>query len=347
VKIDIFCHVTPPRYLKAFQKKVSPEIADSLPTKGIPTLLDLEARFRVMDHYGGMVQVLTLTNPPVESVFEPDDALEMARIANDEMAELVAKHPDRFIAAVACLPMNDMDAALREADRAIDELHLKGVQLYTNILGKELDSPEFFPLFERMAQHDLPIWIHPFFQSVGKNVGAVAKDKDQFDQYRVFTAEKNQAWALDRSVFGMPAGTNTAVTRLVYSGLFDALPDIKLITHHCGGSIPYFANRIEMHYLMFGQQKDDRLGLEKPVLDYFKMVYGDSALHGNVAGLMCGYDFFGAEHMLFGTDMPFGAESGLWSVRRTIESVERMDITPSERALIFEGNARRLLRLAA
>ena len=95
-------------------------------------------------------------------VVSPSDAIELAKIANDEMAELVTKYPDKFIAAVACLPLNDIDAAIKEADRAITQLRFRGVQIFSNINGEPLDAPKFRPLYERMAQHDLPIWIHPW-----------------------------------------------------------------------------------------------------------------------------------------------------------------------------------------
>lgn len=341
MKIDIFCHITPPKYLEALEQKIAPEISNQLPSKGIPTLADIDARFRVMDNYPDMAQVLTVANPPVETILDPDDAIELSRIVNDEMAELVEKYPHRFVGAVACLPMNDIDAALKEVDRAINDLHFRGVQIFTNIMGKPLDSPEFMPLYEMMAKYDLPIWIHPFFQSIG----AVAKDKDQFADYRVFTGQEDPAWAMVRAAFDLPAATSLAVTRLVYSRVFDLYPGIKFITHHCGAGVPYFAKRIEMHYLMFEAKEHIDLGLSKPVPEYYKMFYADSALHGNVSAMMCGYDFFGADQILFGTDMPFGTESGLWPVRETVESIEQMDITDAERRKIFEDNAKELLHL--
>jgi uncharacterized protein len=104
-------------------------------------------------------------------------------------------------------------------------------------------------------------------------------------------------------------------------------------------------NRIEMHYLMFGEKERLEVGLKKPVPEYFKMFYGDTALHGNVPALMCGYEFFGADRILFGTDMPFGSENGLWPVRVTVDSVEKMSISAAEREKIFEGNAKKLLKL--
>lgn len=341
MKIDVFCHITPPKFLKAFEEKVSPEICQQLPSRFLPSLTDLDARFRVMDEYEDMVQILTLTNPPIELVAEPAVSIELAKVVNDEMAELVAKYPDRFVGAVACLPMNDMDATLTEVDRAINELHLCGVQIYSHIMGKPLDSPEFMPLYEKMAQYDLPIWIHPFFPAIG----TVAKDGAQFQTYRVFVGEIDPAWEMERGAFQIAYGTTSAMTRLVYSGLFDKYPNIKFITHHCGSCVPYFSGRIEMHYGMTYAREGISGDFAKPILDYYKMFYGDTALHGNVSALMCGYNFFGAKHILFGTDMPFDGTLGAWSVGKTIESIERMEITDAEKKKIFEDNIRELLRL--
>jgi len=341
MKIDIFCHITPPKFLEAFEKNVPADICNQLPCRLLPSLTDLDLRFRVMDEYKDMVQVLTVTNPPIETVAEPKDAIELARIVNDEMAELIVKYPDRFVAAVACLPLNDMDASFKEMDRAINELHFVGIQIYNTIVGKPLDSPEFMPLYEKMAQYDLPIWIHPFYPFVG----TVAKDKEQFATYRVFTGREDYAWALNRAAFGLPSETTYVVTRLVYSPVFDTYPNIKFILHHCGSSIPYFSARIDVLQNMFQTREGIDQGLKRSILEYYKMFYVDSALHGNTSALMCGYDFYGADHILFGTDMPFDADIGIRAVRNTIESIDKMNITELARKKIYENNARELLRL--
>jgi len=343
MKIDIFCHITPPKFLKAFEKRIAPEICNQLPCKYLPTLTDMDARFRVMDECEDMTQVLTLTNPPIELVAEPAIAVELAQIVNDEMAELVARYPDRFVGAVACLPMNDMDAALKEADRAVRELNHCGVQIYSHIMGKPLNSPEFMPLYEKMAQYDLPIWIHPFFQATG----TVAKDGSQFKTYRVFVGEVDRAWEMHRNAFQVTEGTPSAMTYLVYSGVFDKFPNLKVITHHCGASVPYFSSRIVNQYDMAKAREGTAGDFTKPVVDYYKMFYADTALQGNTSALMCGYEFFGADHMLFGTDMPFDAELGVWVIRETVASVERMPITNAEKRKIYEDNAKKLLRLSA
>ncbi len=113
MKIDIFNHIMPTKYLTALEKKISPMAAKALPNRNLPALSDLELRFKMMDQFQELVQIFTLVNPPVEEVAEVRDAIELARIANDEMAEMVAKYPQRFVGAVACIPYNDMDATLK------------------------------------------------------------------------------------------------------------------------------------------------------------------------------------------------------------------------------------------
>ena len=109
--------------------------------ESIPALWDLSARFKIMDMFEEYVQVLALAHPPLENLAAPEGAAVLARLANDEMAELVAKYPTRFLAAIAALPMNNVDAALKETERAIVDLGLKGVQIFTPTGGRALDAP--------------------------------------------------------------------------------------------------------------------------------------------------------------------------------------------------------------
>ena len=161
MKIDVFPHIFPRRFFDRMLEVAGGGLYMQKRMRGIPVLVDLEQRFRIMDRYEGYVQVLTLASPPIEALAGPDVTPELARLANDGMAELVANHPDRFPGFVASLPMNNPDAALVEIDRALDDLHATGVQIYTNVAGRPLDLPEYQPIFDRMAQRDLPIWLHP------------------------------------------------------------------------------------------------------------------------------------------------------------------------------------------
>jgi predicted TIM-barrel fold metal-dependent hydrolase len=283
-----------------------------------------------MDQFNGLMQVLNIAAPPLENIKNPQKALDLAKLANDEMAELVLKYRDRFAAAIACIPMNNMDVALSELDRAINELNFKGVQIFTPINDKPLDLPEFFPLYEKMCQYNLPILLHP-------------QRETDYPDYRTEGASK---YTLSSSL-GWPYETTTAMVRLVLSGVMERCPELKIITHHCGGMVPYMVKRIA-GFVEAGEIFGSRKGpgnLRKPVVDYLKMFYADTAIYGYTPGLMCGYALFGAQNLLFGTDMPFDSQFGLRYTRETIESIEQMDISTVEKKMIFEDNARRLFRL--
>lgn len=322
-KIDLFCHILPPKYNEALLKKGKKSY--NLEANSIrPELIDLNLRFKTLDKFEGLKQVLTLASPAIESVFPPGDVVEMARMANDGMVEIVSKYPDRFVAAVASLPMSDMDASLREAERTIEELRFKGIQLFSSINGKPLDSPEFLGLYEKMALYDLPILIHPI------------KDREVPD----YPGEKVSKYALFLS-FAWPFETTLAMGRLVYSGVMEKYPNLKIVAHHCGAMIPFFSTRIQV---VAAAGEGEIMKLTKPPVEYFKRFYGDTVLGGNTSALMCGYAFFGAEHMVFSTDYPYpGADFGVEAV---IKAVQQMNVTDEEKNKIFSKNVRQLLKLS-
>jgi predicted TIM-barrel fold metal-dependent hydrolase len=152
-------------------------------------------------------------------------------------------------------------------------------------------------------------------------------------------------WA--QHYFNWQFETTLAMGRLVYSGMLDKYPNLKIVTHHCGGFVPYQANRIsailERNEMRSGL-KPSRYFRKRPV-DYYKMLYGDTACYGNTSALMCGFAFFGADHILFGTDMPWDSQDGQRLIRDTIQSVKEMDISKGDKKKIFEDNARNLFRL--
>ena len=329
LKIDAYSHIVPPKYKEAI-RKIVPEQHD-LQIEPWPPLYDLEARFRIMDKYEPIRQVLTLGRIPVEHIAGPDKAAELAKQADDEMAGLVQKYPDRFVAALATLSMNDMDAALKETDRAIKELKFKGVYLHTPVDEKPLDLPEFMPLYEKMSEYDLPIVIHPM-------------RKPNHPDY--MTEKESKYWIF--SLFGWPYDTTAAMARLVCSGIMEKYPNLKILTHHCGGMVPFYAERIIQFTQLMENGREGRyeLGLKRDVIEYYKMFYADTAIYGNPSALMCGFAFFGADHLLFGVDFPLGdTEQGNRNYRQTINAIEQMDITEAERKKIYEDNARSLMRL--
>src|ERR1035437_6349316 len=137
MKIDVFTHILPKKYMETRNEKV--KAIDSMTAKSRATA-DLNMRLKLMERYPDVLQVLTISHTPADVALAPGDALELSQIANDELAELLAKHPDKFIAGVACIPLNDTDAALKETHRAITQLGLKGVQLLAQVNGPQLDS---------------------------------------------------------------------------------------------------------------------------------------------------------------------------------------------------------------
>jgi len=327
LKIDAYAHIVPPRYGKEIAK-LFPKIFNRqiLPC---PVLYDLDARFRVMDKYEPLRQVLTLGRIPTEHLAGPEQAAELARLANDEMAELVNRHRDRFCGALATIAMTDMDEALKETDRCIKDLRFNGVYVHTPVDEKPLDNPEFLPLFEKMADYDLPIVIHPM------------RKIDHPD----YLTEKESKYMMF-SLFGWPYDTTAAMARLVFSGIMETYPTLKVVTHHMGGLVPFYAERIrqfaQLHTLRYGNE----MNLKKDPIEYFKAFYADTAIYGHTPGLMCGYDFFGPDHVIFGIDFPLGdIENGDRNYRQTINAIEAMPIPEEDKKKIYEDNARKLMRL--
>ncbi len=333
-KIDIFTHIFPKAYFERMSEVASGYKDAGKRVRGVPMLVDLDERFRVMDRFEGYQQVLSIATPPIEAYARPADAIDLARRANDGMAELVQKYPDRFPGFIASLPLNDPDAAVRETHRAIDDLGGRGIQVFTNVGGKPIVAPEFLPLFDAMAAFDLPIWLHPYR-------GADIPDYSSEDrsQYEIW-------WT-----FGWPYETSVSMARMVFAGLFDTHPHLKVITHHMGAMAPYFEGRLGPGWDQLGARTSDYdytvvlKQLKKRPLDYFRMFYADTALFGAYDATVCGLQFFGADHVLFASDSPFDPEKGPMYIRETIRVIDRLPISTEARADIYAGNAIRLLRL--
>lgn len=330
--IDVFAHILPPKYLEERNKRAGAKFTSqySRYPSANPGLTNLDIRFRIMDKYPDLLQILTIAGPNVESITGSKDAVELARIANDEMAELVIKYPDRFAAAIACLPMSDVDATLKEADRAINELRFRGVEIFTDIGGKPVDLPEYWPLYEKLERYNLPILLHP------RRVNTKADyDGETESKYHAYTN------------FGWPYETSVAMARIAFSGIFHKYPNLKVLTHHAGGMVPFFSKRIQLskdfHEMSMGEKYEPALTM--PPIEYYRKFYCDTAIQGNTPALMCAYDFFSVDHMVFGTDMPYDNQFGERVIRETIGAIKEMNISDIDKKKIFEDNSRKLFRL--
>jgi aminocarboxymuconate-semialdehyde decarboxylase len=337
-RLDVFNHIFPKNYYDRMLQ-IAPNGKDMHKrVRAIPSIVDLDERFRIMDRvidrYGDYAQIICLASPPIETFGPPPVSASLAKLANDGMAELVAKYPQRFPGFIASLPMNDPQGLLAEAHRAVEQLGAVGVQVFTNVLGRPLTAPENLPLFDLMAAMDRPIWMHP------------ARGAD-FADYKGESKSHYEIWW----TLGWPYETSVAMAHIVFAGLFDKHPHLKIITHHLGGMIPYFEGRVGPGWDQLGTRTSDEdytvllKTLKKRPLDYFRMFYADTALFGASDATMLGLKFFGADRVLFGSDAPFDPEKGSAYIRWTLDVIDRLDITPAQRHAILEGNARKLLKL--
>lgn len=336
MKIDIFNHVMPAKYLEMMKQHSSdPGIVKRM--TNLRNLWDIEARVQMLDQWPDLQQVLTLSIPSPELVGDPDLSPGFARIANDGMAEMVKKWPKKFPAFVASLPMNNVPAALEEMDRAIGHLGARGIQVLTNVNGRALDNPEYFAVFERATvTHDVPIWMHPV---------RPASRADYVDE----PASKYEIV----QVFGWPYETSAAMARIVFSGMLERLPTMRIITHHCGAMVPYFASRCEVAWAELGSRsagdnyEEVLKRMSKRPVEYMKMFYADTALSGSASALRCGLDFFGEDKVVFASDCPFDPEGGALFIREGIRSVESLQLDTAVKQKIYSENALRLLKLAS
>jgi aminocarboxymuconate-semialdehyde decarboxylase len=135
------------------------------------------------------------------------------------------------------------------------------------------------------------------------------------------------------------------MARLVFSGIMEKYPSLKVVTHHMGGMVPFYAERIRQ-FTQIRRPGEAPLGLKKDAIDYFKMFYADTAIYGNPSALTCGMNFFGPDRILFGIDFPLGdTEKGDRNYRQTINAIEEMEISDTDKKKIYEDNARNLMRL--
>ena len=311
--IDAFAHLYPPAYLRHLQGRDRP-----LPVFVQDTPAHTAGPFRVaeLDRQGLDQQVLALGTPAFDDLFGTDQtaANEAARVANDSLAEVVAKHPDRLIGA-ATLPLltpEDCEPALAELERVLSTLPLRAVQLYTTHSGLPLDHPGLGPLFAQLAEAGLPILLHP--------TGG---------HYRGLTGDY-LLWL----TFGWPFETTLAMARLVYAGVLERWPQLMIVTHHLGAFVPSMAARITGVTATLARTKG--WSLPEPVLAYFRRFYADTAVNGFLPALAAGREFFGAEHVLFGSDYPFVP------IELSLRPVLDWDLPQPEKRLILGGNAQRL-----
>jgi predicted TIM-barrel fold metal-dependent hydrolase len=330
--IDVFCHWAPPDYGAAALAAAGRPVRMLERALALPVMTDIGERLRLMDRFPGYRQMPCLMSTPLEALAGPRAAADLARRANDGMAVLAAGHPDRFPGFFASVAAGDRDAMLAEARRAVFDLGARGVQIFTSVAGAAIDSPAFMDLFALMAEIDRAVLLHP-------TLGFEAAD------YAGEPHSKYELWW----TLGWPYETSKAMYRLVFAGVFDRWPDLKIITHHGGGLIPMVEGRLGLGLEAYGTrtppelQEREQTPLRGEPLAAFRRFYADTATFGSAAGVASAVSFFGIDRVLFASDMPFGPEAGAGLIAASLEAVNGLRASPDEISRIFSGNAERLM----
>ena len=323
-KFDLHTHYYPPIYFDKirdvpsdFSFGKSPSGQTIIAYRGArffgvtPPMTDVARRIEDMDRVGIDVEVVSLSTPNVFFA-SAERQPEIARLVNDAYAELIAKHPARF-KALASIPMDDADAALKELHRAIDELKLNGVILLSNLGGNALTAPQYRSFFEEANRMKLCILLHPMLPA---------------------NAEPFREYVLG-PIVGFMFDTTLAVARMCFDGMLKDFPDIRWIVGHLGGAVPYLMERMDNGWRDF---PECRAQIDELPSVYLKRLYYDT-VNFNPHMLRLVRDMIGADRMVLGSDYPHL----LGSIERAVSSIESLDISIEEKRRIFEGTALSIL----
>jgi aminocarboxymuconate-semialdehyde decarboxylase len=325
--IDFHNHFYPPEYLKAIEEGLSnirvtfdPQNNPLLHYLGdynvvVPEHRDIDFRAEVLEREGVDRQILTLTTPGTH-VESPARAVELARLVNDSLARIAQTRGDRF-SALATLPLNSPEASVEELERAFHELGFKGVMLFSNANRVALSDRSFWPLYKKADELEAVFYIHPEFPA---GVEAMT-----------------EYWLMP--LLGFPFDTTLAAAKLVFSGVLEKFPNIKWVLAHLGGAVPYLAERLDRGYEAF---RECRENIRRPPSEYLKKFYFDTVNFDRNC-LRLAIDFAGAGHLLAGSDYPHK----IGSLRKMVDSIDGLEISPREKAGILGGNAARLLGIQA
>jgi len=288
-------------------------------------LWDVDRRKEDMAEYGVDKQVITLALPTLWRGMDQEVALPIVREANDEIRRLADEHPDHFI-PVGTIPFAT-EPYRAEFERCVTELNMAGAQIFSNVDGQPIDGADFEALYERAAGHGTPLWLHPQHHPWYPWV----------DDY------------MDHRLFGWPFDTTLALSRLVFSGIMDRHPDLTIVSHHGGGMVPFYGERIRMFYEQRQEYPDNYPDAQEwpdysaPPVEFFQRFAADTATSGSGIAIDSARQFFDDGNVVFGTDYPFSPERGRRALRRTVEAIDALDLAESERAAIYGENLQGML----
>ncbi len=325
MNIDFHAHVYPEDYLKRLEASTG-DVRIETDNKGekwilsmgakagpiTPDFFDIDVRVDRITETRVDMQILSSPHPGVDR-FSPEESADMSRVINNGIAKAVRQYPKRF-QGIAMLPLIDTRLALRELDRAILELGLKGMCMLTNVAGKTSDSDFLLPVYERAQQLGVPIFIHPTTP---------------------LGAQVMQEWRL-AIILGFEFDIVLSATRLAYAGVLDRFPELRFVISHLGAGIPFLAGRIDRGY------HDPTCGIKtkKPTSEYLRELYCDTVSFYQPA-LAMAYEFYGASRMVLGSDFPLI----IGDLPAAVPSIEAMPIPNREKEKILGENVKQLLKL--
>jgi len=325
--IDATSHIITEDVLDSIGELHDTEQAETL--RSAPRLSAVDGRVDYLDRHGIDRQVINLARPTIWLGLDPEDALEATRLANDQIQEIADEYPDRFV-PMGTLPFLTGEY-LDELDRCVNELDQPAIQIFSNVNGEMLDAERFEPFWEKVDELDVPVWIHPQIY-----------DWHDFDEGRTWIYK----------ALGWPFETSIAIARLVFSGVLERNRNVEIVSHHLGGTLPYLVGRFKSWYQT--RQEEPELYAEQNVADlsepldfYLERVYGDTATssQGEIYPLQCGYEFFGADNMVYSSDYPMGPDKGEYWPEQIIDGIGEMNIPDSHKRQIYSENVKRLLDL--
>lgn len=294
-KIDVFAHVLLPKFYEKMLK-IDANIPKDIPFINNEVLTDMKKRREMA--LSGVKQIISYVNVNPEDYVDGDRAYELCKEANEELIQTIRDNSDIFYGGVAMIPMNNIDGAIDIMEnQVLKNKELFGIQIFTRALGKSIAADEYLKIFEYASKYNLTIWMHPVF------------DNRKPDNNIVFS------WEYELS---------QAMMDIVNAGIFQKYPNLKIIVHHAGAMVPFFAGRVK--YI---------LGLEKE--KDFKKFYVDTAILGNPKALDLAASYFGVDHLVFGTDAPLGIMPA-GATKEILEAIDNMSITAEDKEKILNDN---------